>query len=54
LTDWSQVATYRMNRNVNSLTWSPDSAALACAGDGGVYYLQLKGIADGGTGAQTS
>jgi WD40 repeat protein len=54
LTDWSQVATYRMNRNVNSLTWSPDSASLACAGDGGVYYLQLKGIADGGTGTQTS
>ena len=54
LTDWSQVATYRMNRNVNSLTWSPDSASLACAGDGGVYYLQLKGIAHGGTGAQTS
>jgi hypothetical protein len=33
-----------MNRDVKSLTWSPDGSAIACAGDGGVYYLQLKGL----------
>jgi hypothetical protein len=27
---------------VKSLTWSPDDSGIACAGDGGVYYLQLK------------
>lgn len=44
LEDWSRLAAYNMNRGVKSLTWAPDGSGIACAGDGGVYYLQIKGL----------
>ena len=42
LPEGAPVTSHGMNRQVESLAWSPDSAAIAAVGDGGSYYFAFS------------